>query len=86
MSHGFGQSVADAGFAQQVGCADGGFGFHPVLGEGGYDAEAREAEVGHGPGRRADVERVARGDEDYVDTVGLGGGEQVLILEDGMNH
>jgi len=77
---GFGEGFVDAGVAEQIGCADGGFGFHPVLGEGGDDGEVMEAEVGHGSGGGADVEGVARGDEDDVEAVGLGLGEQTTIL------
>jgi hypothetical protein len=45
-----------------------------------------EAEVGHGAGYGADVERVARGDEDYfyargVYAFALGWSEQELIVE-----
>ena len=86
MGYGFGEGFVDSGFAKQVGGADGGFGLHPVLCVGGDDAEAVKAEVGHGAGGCADVEGIARGDEDYVYAIALAGGEQVLILEDGMNH
>jgi len=78
---GFGEGFKDFGVAEQVGGAYGGFGFHPIHGEGGDYAQAAEAEVGHGAGGCADVEGVARGDEDYFDAVGLGGGEQGLILD-----
>jgi methylthioribulose-1-phosphate dehydratase len=47
--------------------------------------KAREAEVGHGPRRRADVERVARADQDDVESVAQfrNGcvGEQGIIVE-----
>ena len=75
-----GEGVEDSCVAQQIGSAYGGFGFHPVNGEGGYDAEALEAKVGHGTGGRADVERVARGDEDDVEAAGLVWGQQMVIL------
>jgi methylthioribulose-1-phosphate dehydratase len=40
----------------------------------------REAEVGHGAGYGADVERIARRDENDVDVVALGGSEQEMIV------
>ena len=63
---GFGEGVADAGFTQQVGRADCGFGFHPVVGEGSDDGQMTEAEVGHGAGGGADVERIARRYQDHA--------------------
>lgn len=60
---------------------DGGFRFQPIGCEGGDDGEMREAEVGHGAGGRADVERVARGDQDDFDAVALRRFEQGFILE-----
>ena len=51
--------------------ADGGVGFAPVSLERSDDGEVRKAEVGHGPGHRADIERVAWGDEHDVDAVAL---------------
>ena len=74
VGYGFGERLVDSGFAEEVGCADGGFCFHPILSVGGDDAQPVEAEVGHGACRGADVERVARGDQDYVHAVALGGG------------
>jgi hypothetical protein len=51
---------------------------------GGDYGEMREAEVGHGSGDGADVEWIARADEDYVYAVALGGCEhrnkQEMIL------
>ena len=44
------------------------------------DGEMRKAEVGHGPRDRPDVERIARGNENYVDAVALGLSEQDLIV------
>ncbi len=76
----FGEGFVDAGFAEQVWRADGGFGFHPIDGEGSDDAETLEAEIGHGAGGCADVEGVARGDEDDIDMVALGRSEQGSIL------
>jgi len=78
---GFGEGFVNFGVAEQVGGAHGGFSLHPVHGERGNYAETAEAEVGHGAGGCADVEGVARGDEDYFDAVGLGGGKQGLILK-----
>jgi hypothetical protein len=61
--------------------ADGGAGFAPVGLVGCDNGEAGEAEVGHGARRGADVERVARGDEDDVDRIEMGCGGQSFILE-----
>ncbi len=58
----------------------GGFGFAPVGLVGRDDGEMREAEVGHGPRRRSDIEGIARGDEDDFDAVALGFGEQGMIV------
>ena len=63
--------------------AYGGAGFAPVGFVGGNDGKILEAEVGHGAGYGADVERVARGGEDDSDAVALGGGEQEYILVSG---
>jgi len=51
--------------------ADGGAGFAPMGLERSDDGEVRKAKVGHGSGRRANVERVAGGDEDDVEVVAL---------------
>jgi len=56
-------------------------GFAEVFFIGRDDGEAGEAEVGHGPRRRADVERIARRDEDHVEAVAMGFCEQEIILE-----
>jgi len=80
VSHGFGESFIDFGLAEQIGSADGRLGFHPVLSVGGDDAQMMKAEVGHGARRRADVQRVAWGDEDDVDSGGLVGWDQDKIL------
>jgi hypothetical protein len=50
----------------------------------GNDGEMGEAEVSHGPGDCADVQRIARGDEDDGDAVALGCSEQGMILELGV--
>jgi hypothetical protein len=77
---GFGEGLVDFGVAEQAGRADGGLGLHPIDGEGSDDAEALEAEVGHGAGGCADVHGIAWGDEDYVNAVALGGSQQGSIL------
>ena len=59
---------------------NGRLGLAPVRLIGRDDREMREAEVGHGSRRRADVERVARRDEHDLDAVELAGGEQGAIL------
>ena len=56
--------------------ADGGLRLAPVRLIRGDDGEAREAEVGHGPRRRSYIEGIARRDEDHVETVAMGFGEQ----------
>ena len=43
--------------------------------------ETREAEVGHGARRRADVERIARRDQDDFEAVALFRGKQEMIVE-----
>ena len=80
MGDGFGEGVEDFGVPQQVGSADGRLGFHPIDREGSDDAEALEAEVGHGACGCTDVQRVAWRDEDDIDTVALGWSEQASIL------
>ncbi len=82
--HGLGKSGGFNGVGEQPGCANGRTGFAPMGRPGGDDGEAREAEVGHGAGHRPDVEGVARGDEDDVETVlgaGLGWKGQRMIVE-----
>jgi len=51
------------GVFEEFGRADCGTGFPPVGLERSDDREMRKAKVGHGPRRRADVERVAWGNE-----------------------
>ena len=75
-----GKSVKDLRMTQQLRRADGGFGFHPVGGEGGDDGEAFEAEVGHSARGSADVERVARRDEKDVEVIALECRQQALIV------
>jgi len=61
--------------------ADGGAGL-PKRGRIGlYDAQMAEAEIAHGASGGADVERVARLDEDDAQAVGFSGAEQAPILK-----
>jgi hypothetical protein len=69
------------GVCEELRRADGGAGFAPVSLKGSDDGKVREAEIGHGPGRRANVERVAGGDEDDVQAVALVIGKQEMIVE-----
>ena len=71
------------GGREQIGRADGGACFAPVRGVGGDDGEPVKAEVGHGAGRRADVEGIARGDENHFEAVALGFWRQEMIVERG---
>ena len=71
------------GVSEEIRSADGRAGFAPVGLVRRNDGEVREAEVGHGAGDCADVERIARGDEDDGDAVALVRGEQGMILEPG---
>ena len=48
---------------------------------GGDDGHAREAEVRHGARHRADVERIARRDQNNIDAFALRLGEQRTIVE-----
>ena len=50
----------------------------------GNDGEPGEAEVGHGACDGADVEGIARGDEDDGDAVALLGSEQGMIVVPGV--
>lgn len=61
--------------------ADCGFGFTPVGFIGSDDGETRKTEVGHGAGSGADIERIARRDENDADAIALRGGEQAMIVE-----
>lgn len=56
---------------QDCGGPDGGLRFVPVRFIGGDDGETTETEVCHGSRHRADVERIARGDEHDGDAVAL---------------
>ena len=58
---------------EQIFRANGRLGLVPVRFVRSDDGEVAEAEIRHGTGDRADVERIARGDEDDVDGVGPGG-------------
>src|ERR1700722_19322941 len=51
---------------------------------GSDNCEAIKAEVGHGPSHGADVERIARRDQDDVEPVALEGSGQEPIVEPGM--
>jgi hypothetical protein len=64
---GFSECATHCCVLEEVLGADGGLGFAPVGLIWGDDREAVEAEVGHGACDGANVERVARADEDYVD-------------------
>jgi len=55
--------------------------FAPVGGVRRNHREPLKAEVGHGPRRSADIERIARADEDNLDTVALGLVKQGFIVE-----
>jgi len=78
---GFGEGRMLMGVFEEFRSADGGAGLAPVRLKGSDDGEVREAEVGHGAGRCADVEGVAGGDEDDVDAVALEIGKQEMIVE-----
>jgi hypothetical protein len=68
------------GAGEELGSADGGAGFAPVGLVRGHDGEVGEAEVGHGTRDRADVEGIARRDEDDGDAVALLWSEQRMIV------
>jgi hypothetical protein len=53
----------------------------PMRSVGCNDGQARKAKVGHGARRRANVERVARRDENDLDAVALGFWRQEMIVE-----
>ena len=79
IGHGVGEGGEFLGFLEQGRGADGGAGFAEGDVVGGDDAEAREAEVGHGAGGGADVERVARRDEDDTQIVLPIGGDASMV-------
>jgi methylthioribulose-1-phosphate dehydratase len=81
MGDGLLQGFRACGSLEEFFRADGGAGFAPVGLVGGNDGEPGEAEVDHGARGGADVERVARGDEDDVDRIEMGGSGQGFILE-----
>jgi hypothetical protein len=66
---------------EQVRGADGRLRFAPVGLIRSDHGHAREAEVGHGPRRGSYIEGIARRDEDDVELVALGFGEQRPIPE-----
>lgn len=68
---------------EQVLCADRGQGFAPVGFVGRDDGELMETEVGHGTRGRADVERIARGDKDDADGMGVKGQETIVVRRRG---
>lgn len=70
-----------AGVVEEIPGADGGCSFLPMGLVGSDDGELRKTEVGHGARGRANIERVAGRDEDDVEAVALGFGEQQPIVE-----
>jgi len=71
VANGLGKSRGLFGDVQKFGGTDSGAGFTPVRLVGGDRGEMGEAEVGHGARDGADVEGVARRDEDDGDAVAL---------------
>ena len=69
------------GIDEEFRSADGGAGFAPVGLVGCNNGEVGEAEVGHRTRDRANVEGIARGDEDDGDAIALEWSEQEMILE-----
>ena len=63
VADGFGEGGHFGGVGEEFGSANGGTGFAPVRLIRRHDGEMSEAEVGHGARDRADVEGVARRDE-----------------------
>jgi methylthioribulose-1-phosphate dehydratase len=66
---------------EKVFSADCGFGFTPVGFIGSDDGETGKTKVGHGAGGSADIERIARRDENDADAIALRGGKQGMIVE-----
>ena len=84
VADGFGEGGGFTRVGEEFGSADGGAGFAPVGLVRRDDGEVRETEVSHGTGDCADVERVARGDEDDGDAIALVLREQGMIVEPGI--
>ena len=78
---GFGEGSNFAGVGEEFGSVDRGASFAPVGLVGCDHGEVGEAEVGHGARDRADVEGIARRDEDDGDAVALLCGQQGMIVE-----
>jgi hypothetical protein len=76
VSEGFGKGFEFFGAGKNRGGAYGGTGFAKGKFVGVDDAKMEEAEIAHGAGCSADVERVARSDEDDAEAVELVGGGQ----------
>jgi hypothetical protein len=81
LRNGFREALRAARVPEQLLGAHGRAGFAPVRLEGRDNGEMREAEVGQGARCGANVERIARGDEDDGNPVELGGGGQGTIVE-----
>jgi hypothetical protein len=79
----FGEVLCTLGVLEKTFGLDCGPGFSPVRLIRRDNREMREAEVGHGARDGANVERVARADEDDLDVVALGSGEQEMIVDRG---
>jgi hypothetical protein len=73
------EGVDAAGVLEQSFRANGRFGLAPVWLIRGDDGEAGEAEVGEGAGGCSYIEGIARRDEDDVEVLALGWGEQELM-------
>lgn len=71
VADGFSKGLEFFGAGEEGRGADGGTGFAESEFVGVDDAEVEEAEIAHGAGGGADVERVARGYEDEVEMVEL---------------
>jgi hypothetical protein len=72
VSNSFGDSLELLGMGKKRQCADRGVRFAKGQFVGVHDAEVEESEVAHGAGGRADVEGIARVDEDDAQVVELG--------------
>jgi hypothetical protein len=77
---GFGHRFELLGTGKHVGCTDRGFRLTEGRRVGIHHAQAENAEIAHRPCGRADVQRVARGDEDDVKAVELSGGRQARLF------
>jgi len=66
---------------EQIWCADCRFRLPPVRRIWGRHGETVKSEVRHGSRHRADVERIARRDENHIEAVALIGTEQEKIVE-----